>query len=812
MPFNHTQIENKWNKTWSDNNLYRTPSITKGDPKKYILVAFPYPSADGLHVGHPLSYTGADILARYYRATGHAVLQPFGWDAFGLPTENFAKKKGLHPQDVTTNSIKNFKAQLSRLGASYDWDREVNSSSPEYYKWTQWFFQLLYKKGLAYKKEALVNWDPIDKTVLANEQVIDGIAERSGAKVEQKMMNQWFFKITDYADRLIDGLEGLDWPKSTKLMQKNWIGKSIGAEVEFKVADSQDKIRVFTTAHDTIFGTTFLVVAPEHHLVDSLTTDEQLEEVAKYKEKAKQKSQFERTEMNKDKNGVFTGSYAINPINGSKIPVWVADYVLTSYGTGAVMGVPGEDERDFEFATKYDLPIIYTNHTNGFVSYSKEIKPNKTKYTLINSGEFNGMTFEEARQKILDKIVATGSGNAKITYRLRDWSIGRQRYWGCPIPVIYDKDGNEQLVPESDLPVLLPTDLDLSTGMIKPLSSNSDFINSGSKYGEGFTREGDTMDTFVCSSWYFFRYCSGNQTDKFADSSDLKKWAPVDEYIIGAEHTVLHLLYSRFFTKVLFDEGYIDFEEPFLKMRHQGMILGPDNQKMSKSKGNVINPNEVFDEHGSDTLRLYEMFMGPFEANKPWSTESIKGVRRFLDRVYNIQKLVTKDENYKGGMKVETALHKLVKKVGEDIATYSFNTCVSEFMKFVNLVEEIGGIHNVQFGWFLRVLSPFAPFLSEEIWNSDNYHDTSNTSVINYSIHLQPWPKYYPEFLVDSEITIGVQINGKVRGDVVISPTATEEEALALIIDKDYTKRYLEGKEIKKFIYKAGKIINIVIG
>lgn len=822
MPYNHLDIETKWIKNWSDSNLYKTPEIKIGDKKKYILETFPYPSADGLHVGHTEGYTASDITARYFRAKGYKVLYPIGWDAFGLPTENFAKKKGLHPQDVTNNSISNFKNQVLRLGTSYDWEREINTSDPSYYKWTQWFFQLLYKRGLAYKKEALVNWDPVDMTVLANEQVLaDGTAERSGAKVEQKMMSQWFFKITDYAEKLLDGLENLDWPESTKLMQKNWIGKSVGAEIEFKVVDSKAKIKIFTTRVDTIFSVTYLVLAPEHHLVDDLTTPEQFEAVSEYKEKSKQKSQFERTEMNKDKTGVFTGSYCINPFNGDKVPVWIGDYVLASYGTGAVMAVPAHDERDYEFAKKYHLEIKQSIKPKN----EKEIEGCFTEYgILINSGAFTGFTTEEAKVKMAEFAQDQGFGNAKVTYRLRDWSIGRQRYWGCPIPVIYDKYGKESLVPESDLPVLLPQDLDLSTGMIKPLRSNVNFINSANQYGDDCTREGDTMDTFVCSSWYFFRYCSGNIDNVFANPEDMKQWMPVDQYIIGAEHSTMHLLYARFFTKVLHDAGYIDFDEPFSKVRHQGLILGPDNQKMSKSKGNVINPNEVFNGYGADTLRMYEMFMGPFDQPKPWSTSSIKGVRRFLDRVWNLQERIYNgpessvklEQNKimcgpKTEYTIETGLNKLIKKIGEDIESYGFNTCVSEFMKFINLVEDTGAITLDQMQRFLIVLAPFAPFITEELWSILNVTATTVSPQEVISIHLQPWPTNDPKLLVENTIIIGVQINGKARGEVELLSTETEENAQKIVMELDFVKRYVEGKTIRKFVYVAGRIVNVVV-
>ena len=833
--YNHQQVELKWTQKWQETNIYKTPELKKGDLKKYILETFPYPSADGLHAGHPVGYTASDITARFARANNYKVLYPMGWDAFGLPTENFAKKNNRHPQEVTSNSIKNFTNQVKRLGASYDWEKEINTSDPNYYKWTQWLFQLLYKRGLAYKKKALVNWDPVDKTVLANEQILpNGTAERSQAVVEQKMMSQWFFKITDYAERLLNDLDTLDWPESTKQMQKNWIGKSEGAEIDFKIEDSDQKISVFTTAHDTIFGVTFLVISPEHAFVDILTTDNNKEIVKKYIQTAKTKSNLQRTDLNKDKTGVFSGSYSINPINGAKIPIWIADYVLTTYGTGAVMAVPGEDERDYEFANKYDLPVIYTNHTNQFVSYSQEIKNNKEKYTLINSSEFDGLNFKVGKDKILQKIVENKYGKATVNYRLRDWSIGRQRYWGCPIPVVYDKSGKEMLIPESDLPLILPEDLDLSTGQIKPLSQNQEFIDSASsKYGKGFNYEGDTMDSFVCSSWYFFRYCSKNIDNIFADFEDIKKWMPVDQYIIGAEHSTLHLLYARFFTKVLFDEKLIDFDEPFLKVRHQGLLLGDDNNKMSKSKGNVVNPDDIFDKYGADTLRMYLMFMGPFNQPKPWNTDSIKGVRRFIERVWNLQERVYFGPNqfknfeelqawgYVCGPKteniIEKALHRLTKKIGDDIESYSFNTCISEFMKFINLVEDTGAITVSQLQNFLILLAPFAPFVTEEIWEklSPKIRQSDielGRTVIQIkpisSIHVQSWPNYSREMLIDSEVKIVVQINGKVRTDFEIDTNTPESKAIEQATK--LAEKWIDGKTIKFTKYIPNKLVTIV--
>lgn len=1161
-PFNPAEIQSKYNKLWQESKIYQTPDYTSTKPKKYILDAFAYPSGVGIHAGHAEGYIATDILARYYRQSGYDVLFPVGFDSFGLPAENYAIKTGVHPRINTDTTIQYYREQVTALGLSNDWADELGTHNEDYYKWTQWFFGLLYSRGLAYKKNALVNWDPVDQTVLANEQVLaDGTAERSGAKVEQKMMSQWFFKITDYAERLLSDLDKVNWPESTKLMQKNWIGKSVGAEVDFVISgatplikgvrdevsggikyvpynpklkdfardnrselteteslvwrnilkekktgytfnrqkplleyiadfycselrlvieiddnsheykfgydqkrskelakygisvirfsnhdvkanlngvklqiekiiceskvnlpksfgfdplyqeggdqvstdtlptytnpnylfihgwegssksnylpqvketfdrlglaiqipdlpnsanpnvlkqakyildnckidsntviighslgvavglkvveqldfvitkfvsvagfvgigfhtdnlpkgvddpfdfasfdfdfhkiknrsrqfvglwseDDQyitleqvsklesaldfkvdkvsgykhlnnlsqkivqdkilDKITVFTTAHDTIFGTSFVVLAPEHELVDSLTTPQHFDEVQAYKQQAKSKSQFERTEMNKDKSGVWTGSYVINPVNGNKIQVWVADYVLTNYGTGAVMGVPGEDERDFEFATKYELPIIYTNNTNSFVSYSQEIKPNKAKYTLINSDKFDSMTYAVARPLILEELVKSACGQPKVTFRLRDWLVSRQRYWGSPIPVVYSNE-EEMLVPESDLPVILPNDVEFKPSGRSPLIDHEEFHASAkAKYGSNVRREVDTMDTFVCSSWYMFRFVDPHNQNVFASPEKMSKWGPVDEYVIGAEHCVLHLLYARFFTKVLFDAGYIDFDEPFTKVTHPGIILGSDNRKMSKRWGNVINPMDVVDELGADALRLYVMFMGPFEQSKPWNVNSLRGVKRFLDRVWKMQYLIGTEGLRIENSKLDSALHKLIKKVGDDIVDYSFNTSVAEFMKFVNLVEDVGYIGSEQLLTFLKVLAPFAPYITEQMYQTINEYSpckgwqsqTKGMFVSQNSIHNQPFPQYDDSKLVESEVTIGVQINGKVRGELTLSPIANENEALVLIQHKDYFVRYLEGKQIQKFIYRPGKIINIIV-
>jgi leucyl-tRNA synthetase family protein len=1313
--FNHTQIHSKYTKLWQDSKLYSTPDITSTKPKKYILDAFSYPSGKGIHAGHAEGYIATDIVSRFYRQKGYDVLFPVGFDSFGLPAENYAIKSGVHPRINTDETINYYREQITALGLSNDWNDEFGTHNQDYYKWTQWFFSLLYKRGLAYKKEALVNWDPVDQTVLANEQVLaDGTAERSGAKVEQKMMSQWFFKITDYAERLLNDLDKLDWPESTKLMQKNWIGKSVGAEVDFVILDSAntknlnirlakpedakqisyirssgwlqnnispengitkefleknghqlpvsedkikftadfltqkvglnyvgelngkivsylgigeiekdvyefgiyvhpdfqgigigkktmnyifqkyvdktfkltvnktnikaielykklgfaitgetkwfpkdvpdkflplytmtrevkvllennhdinykfqnqgpnylfihgwegssssnnlptikeffetlglkvqiptlpnssnpnigeqarfvlencemdentiiighslgvsvglnviqnldfkikkfvsvagfvsndfkkenlpqgitdpfdiskqnfdfelikskvgefkgiwsdddqfitlnqtnflgnslgfetkkvsgykhlnnlsqkliqdlilDKVTVFTTRIDTLFSGTFLILAPENPLVDSLTIDSKKQEVLDYQQKTKAKTPFERTEMNKEKTGVWTGSYAINPGNGSKMQVWISDFVLGSYGTGAVFA-DSHDERDFEMAKKFAIPLT-TSIKPKEIEDDSSVRNLEECYSgygiLYNSAQFDGLESREAMPKIIEFGESFGWAKPKVTYRLRDWLVSRQRYWGSPIPIVY-KDGKEILVPESDLPVILPDDVEFQPSGVSPLINHTEFHRSAElKYGIGARREVDTMDTFACSSWYFFRFMNPHNIDVFASTEALKKWNQVDEYVIGAEHCVLHLLYARFFTKVLFDAGYIDFDEPFAKVTHPGMILGDDNRKMSKRWGNVINPIDVVTEFGADTLRLYVMFMGPFEQAKPWNTNTLKGVRRFLDRVWKMQNLINSKQNSKNsidakledfeldslihGLKVESALHKLIKKVSEDITNYSFNTSVAEFMKFVNFVEEIGNISVSQFDRFLNTLAPFAPYITEELWQTiicptkvifvdaintlfkledglvslnvelldylnvlpqkkiiitnakdeilaqiktttpfevyslefspvktdsnyfvqalkdlnlkaseiiyfDHSQDNldsatkSNIQTILYSsnqqirrdlnqllsIHFQPFPKYDPKRLVESEVTIGVQINGKVRGDITLSPELVEEEAKKQVLQKDFVQKYIEDKEIKKFVYKAGKIINIVV-
>lgn len=1023
--YSHKDIESKWTEIWASNNLYVTPEIKPGDKKKYILDAFAYPSGSGLHVGHTKGYIATDIIARYERMLGYKVLYPFGWDSFGLPAENFAIKNGLHPRISTEQAIGNFVTQLKKLGFSNDWNDEIASHRSDYYKWTQWFFSFLYKKGLAYKKEALVNWDPVDQTVLANEQVLaDGTGERSGAKVEQKMMSQWFFKITDYIEDkvledgrvrkgLISGLDDLDWPESTKQMQRNWIGRSEGINITYKIAEEDSEIVVYTTRPDTNFGATFIVVAPDSQWVkNNFVHFKYKENCQEYINKTKLKSQLDRLSEGKIKTGEFTGLHAVNALNGRKLPIYLSDFVLSTVGTGAVIGVPGHDVRDFDFAQTKNLPIIrVVVGSNGDTSeINKREQVQESEGTMINSQFLDGLPIMEAKEKIKDFIEEKGFGKRVINYKLRDWLVSRQRYWGAPIPIyykharpqfykvlllttnqgkirhiksllehvdleiftlsdldykitepeetgsnvteiaknkalyywnqlkekmpvlctdhgmeligidpsdnpskfikkpvlekygevndqliaqyysglakkyggkitqqyqfglaIYDgatlestletsdnilvneinlpilpgfpldsvlkntvngeefylnelekikkssfysnyqrglyhllgldsKQNQEFLVPENHLPVILPEDVEFHPTGRSPLIDNPEFHKSAElEFGPGTKREVDTMDTFVCSSWYFFRFADPHNSETFADKTKIKSWLPVDNYVIGAEHTVLHLLYARFFTKALFDEGLIDFDEPFLKMRHPGLLLGDDNRKMSKRWGNVINPSDVANEFGADTLRLYEMFMGPFEQGMPWNSTTVKGVRRFLDRLWKIQDFVVEIDV----PEIETAIHRLIKKVGKDIESGSFNTTVAEYMKFVNLVTDNGKINPSQLQRFLIVLAPFAPFISEEIYSEISSENQKS------SIHLESWPKYEDKYLLDKNVTIAVQVNGKLRGTFEIEADSSEEVVLSKA--KEIASKYLEGKTLKFSKIITNKLVTLVV-
>ena len=786
-PFVDKQKLNEISKRWEEAGVFEADDESK-KPKKYVLDMFPYPSGDGLHVGHVESYTGTDIVARYYRLKGYNVLHPVGWDAFGLPAENYAIKKGVHPQETTDANIKNFTRQIKSLGFSYDWSREINTSSPEYYKWTQWLFLKLYEKGLAYRKKANVNWCSSCQTVLANEQVVDGACERCGSIVSQKELEQWFFKITEYADRLIDDLDELDWPENIKIMQRNWIGRSEGAELSFGIDNSDDKVTVFTTRPDTLYGVTYLVLAPEHPLVDVITAPSRINDINDYRATTAKKSILQRTDLT-EKTGVFTGAYALHPLTGKKLPIWIADYVVTEYGGGAVMAVPAHDKRDFDFAQKYDLPIVEVVSRGG-QGDTKEM-PYTGTGGLINSGEFNGVESTFAKKTITKKA----GGKQKIQYRLRDWLISRQRYWGAPIPIIYCEECGTVPVPESDLPVTLPEDVDFRPTGESPLKLSKSFHEvTCPKCGGPARRESDTTDTFVCSSWYFLRYCDSKNADVAFDNNKTNYWMPVDVYIGGAEHAVLHLLYARFITKFFYDQKLIEIAEPFKKLRNQGMILGPDKQKMSKSRGNVINPDEIIDNYGPDVLRLYEMFMGPFSQVKPWDTNSIEGGFRFIKKLVNFYK--SADLDSKGMLPVTS---QLAKSVARKIETEQFNTCVSDFMKHLNILEkESCGIKDLEA--FLIVMSPFIPLVSEILW-----HGLGHSSLLVQ----EKWPMSVDE-MEPTKYTIVVQVNGKVRGILDVSG----EEGEKTIIDK--AKKLpgvinrLAGKE-PKIIYVRRKVINFNI-
>lgn len=950
--YDHKQIEPKWQKYWEENQTFVANDSDKR-PKFYALEMFAYPSGDGLHVGHPRSYTAVDIFARYYRMKGFNVMEPIGWDSFGLPAENYAIKKGVHPAETTKANIANFTRQLKSLGLAYDWSREVTASDPAYYKWTQWVFKTLYDNGLAYRKEAYANWCPKDQTVLANEQVVNGCCERCGTQVEQKKLKQWFFKITDFAEELLTGLDKLDWPESTKAGQRNWIGKSEGARLQFKSGDLN--IEVFTTRADTLFGATYLVLAPEHDLVERLTTPEQKAEIDKYIVATKKKSALDRTKA-LDKTGVFTGSYAMNPATNKEIPIWIADYVLIDYGTGAIMAVPAHDERDFEFAKKFDLPIVQVvaplfttttgddaprsdkptvrremitaiikhwkedkvfcldwekfgwksfvlggieegetpeeaairetkeesgyqniksvtkiglnNHSNFFARhkdvnrysmsdcfvieladgeyiepaeedvahhkgvwidrdkvgeyvnlanqiYSADIflhgeKPYSGQGILMNSGEFDGQDSKEAAAKIAKKF----GGEMTVQYKLHDWLLSRQRYWGAPIPVVYRPAGksnqshqSEPILPMKggdewetvsvgveDLPVLLPSDVDFKPTGESPLAKSKTFqVGVEDKYGKGAHRELDTMDTFVCSSWYFLRYCDPKNDKEFVGKASLKYWMPVDLYIGGAEHTNGHLLYARFVTKALHKLGYLDFDEPFLKLRHQGLILASDGEKMSKSRGNVINPDELIEQYGADAVRMYEMFMGPFDQAIAWDTNGISGVRKFLERVYRI---VSERADKSGG--TNDSIHGLMKRVTEHVEEMRFNTAISGMMEFVNGVSKDDSSN-----WladFVKLLNPFAPHMAEELWQE----------VLGQkgSVANADWPKFDADKVVTTTVTIAVQEKGKLRGTVELSVGASEKEVLAVISQDEKLKKVADAST--KHIFVPDKIVNFI--
>ena len=802
MSYNHKEIEKKWQKYWAKNNTFNTHD-EPGKPKFYALDMFPYPSGQGLHVGHPEGYTATDILARFKRSQGFNVLHPMGWDAFGLPAEQYALDTGNDPAEFTQKNIETFRRQINSLGFSYDWNREVNTTDPEYYKWTQWIFTKLYEKGLAYEAEVAVNWVPELGTVISNEEVIDGKSERGGYDVIRKPMRQWMLKITAYADRLIDDLELVDWPESIKEMQRNWIGRSVGANVTFKVAGTDKEYTVFTTRPDTLFGATYSVLAPELDLVREITTPEQKEAVEAYIAETAKKSDLKRTDLAKEKTGVFTGAYAINPVNGKEIPIWIADYVLASYGTGAIMAVPAHDERDYEFAQTFDLeilPVIEGGDTST-AAYTED-------GVHINSDFLNGLNKEEAIEAMNQWLEEHGVGKKEVSYRLRDWLFSRQRYWGEPIPIIHWEDGTVTTVAEEELPLRLPKTSNIQpsgTGE-SPLANIDEWVNVvDPETGKKGRRETNTMPQWAGSSWYYLRYIDPHNKKELANYEKLERWLPVDIYIGGAEHAVLHLLYARFWHKFLYDIGVVPTKEPFEKLFNQGMILGENNEKMSKSRGNVVNPDDVVEAYGADTLRLYEMFMGPLDASIAWSENGLEGSRKFLDRVWRL----IVDENNKmrdrittlNDGKLDKVYHQTVKKVTEDYENLHFNTAISQLMVFVNEAYKVDALPYEYIEGFVQLLAPIAPHIGEELWAI-----LGNEQDLSYA----PWPTYDEAALIEDEVEVVFQINGKVRAKASVARDLSKEELEKTAMDDDSIKEQLDGKTIRKVIVVPNKLVNIV--
>lgn len=799
MEYNFSEIEPKWQKYWDDHKTFKT-EIDTTKPKYYVLDMFPYPSGAGLHVGHPEGYTATDIMARFKRMKGFNVLHPMGWDSFGLPAENHAVKTGTHPNITTQENIKTFKRQLKMLGFSYDWDREIATSNIDYYKWTQWIFVQLYNKGLAYESEMMVNWCPNLKTVLANEEVINGKSEVGGHPVIRKPMKQWMLRITEYAERLLQDLDLLDWPESVKEMQRTWIGKSEGAIIKFKVDGNSSEIDVFTSRPDTLFGATYMVLAPEHKLVDTITTAAQKAEIAKYREVTALKSDLERTELNKDKTGAFTGAYAINPASGAKIPVYIADYVLNTYGTGAIMSVPAHDERDWEFAKKFNLPIIEVVKGGNVqeAAFSEDGEH-------VNSDFLNGLNKADGIKKMIAWLEEKKLGHKKVNYKLRDWLFSRQRYWGEPFPILKFEDGTVRCLDVDELPVGLPEveKYEPSGTGESPLATIEEWLNiTDPKTGKKARRETNTMPQWAGSCWYYLRFCDPTNTKEPWNSKIENYWMPVDLYVGGAEHAVLHLLYSRFWHKVLFDLGLVSTKEPFHKLVNQGMILGEDGEKMSKSRGNVVNPDSVVKECGADTLRLYEMFMGPLEKVKPWNANGVKGVYNFLTRAHRF--FLDKGNYCEQGTEDSSnvkELHKLMKKVTEDIEGMRFNTAISQMMIFTNHVYKTGRVTKETAEKFALVLSPFAPHLAEELWAT-----LGHTKSIAY----EKWPQYDANLAKDDLITVAVQVNGKTRGTFDVAADISKENLMAIIKADEKVAKYLQGTIIKE-IYVPGKICNFVV-
>lgn len=819
--YNPKEIEKKWQDEWAASKIYEATDDPE-KPKRYVLEYFPYPSGAAMHVGHVRNYTIGDAVARFYRMRGYNVMHPMGWDAFGLPAENYAIKNNISPQQAIAQNTTRFKQQLMQMGFSYDWSREINSSDPSYYKWTQWFFKLLFERGLAYQKEQLQWWCETDKTVLANEQVEGGRCWRCGNEVTKKALKQWFFKITDYADRLVEDLEDLDWSDAIKAMQRNWVGKSKGAEIDFMIDNSDDKLTVFTTRPDTLFGATFMVLAPEHDMVASLTTSDQKAAVNSYIKETQQKSDVERQETDREKTGVFTGAYAINPVNDEKIPIWIADYVLTGYGTGAIMAVPAHDDRDHAFAKKYNMPIVTvvkpseknTNALSEGESYHGE-------GIMVSSGAYNGMPSSEAREKIVDDLAKKALGKERVNYKIRDWLISRQRYWGAPIPIVYCEKDGAVAVPDDQLPVVLPelkSYLPNGEGT-SVLAGIPSWVNTTCPTcGGPAKRETDTMDGFACSSWYYLRFADPHNDKAPFDPAKAKFWLPVDDYIGGAEHAVMHLLYARMWTKVMHDAGLIEFDEPFKALRNQGMILAPDGRKMSKSWGNVIAPDELIDQgYGADSIRIMELFIGPWDQQANWSVEGMGGCYRFLQRVWTLVQehleaatKTGKTEPSSSDIKeIQKALHKAIKRVSDDLHLMGFNTAISSLMELINtlyklkVVQPLGvTVWQETLSTLLQLLAPFAPHMSEELWHQLGHEG---------SIHISEWPLWDESLLVSDTVTIVVQVNGKVRAQLEVPVDAEETSIIATAQANERVASYLKAKAIKKTIYVPGKLISFVV-
>ena len=843
--YDFNAIEPKWQDFWQTNKTFKTPDASD-KPKYYVLDMFPYPSGAGLHVGHPEGYTASDIVSRYKRMAGFNVLHPMGWDAFGLPAEQYAVQTGTHPAVTTQKNIDNMRRQIQSLGFSYDWDREVNTTDVHYVKWTQWIFLKMFNSWfdedqqkarpieelpipdgltgeakekyirdhrLAYESEAPVNWCPALGTVLANEEVIGGVSERGGHPVIRKPMRQWMLRITKYTERLLDGLDGLDWSSSIKKLQSDWIGKSLGAEVDFKLDGRDEVIRVFTTRPDTLFGATYMVMSPEHTLVNEITTDEYKTAVEAYKETASKKSDMDRTDLAKDKTGQFTGAYAVNPVNGEKIPIWISDYVLISYGTGAIMAVPAHDERDFEFATKFELPIIQVVQPDD-PDDAKLCQEGKLCFagdgTAINSGDFAGLKTPEFKEKIAAWLTEQNLGCKAVNYKLRDWLFSRQRYWGEPFPILHTEDGRVIALDESDLPLELPSleDYKPSESGEPPLAKATDWVNVTLPDGTKARRETNTMPQWAGSCWYYLRYMDPKNDTAPVDFEKQKVWLPIDLYIGGAEHAVLHLLYSRFWHKLLFDLGYVTTEEPYQKLINQGMILGSDNQKMSKSRGNVVNPDDVVKEYGADSMRLYEMFMGPLEATKPWSMNGVEGVHRFLQRAWrmiidietgNVLDCIKETEADEATLRI---LHQTIKKVTEDIEGFAFNTAISQMMIFVNHMGRQDIRPKDVMEQFVLILSPFSPHVAEELWQRLGKTD---------SLAYQPWPKYNEELTKENQLELAVQVLGKIKDKITVAADATEEQIQKMALASEKVQAAMDGKQAKKIIVIKSRLVNIVV-